>query len=91
MSLLLMLPLWSDALAGQVRFSGEGHAQNPMWSMDGRYVAFEVNKYDGAGVDMYVAEVSGDTAATDAVPVALPGGRSAFGGSGKVVLNPNCG
>ncbi|MCB9685144.1 MAG: PD40 domain-containing protein [Alphaproteobacteria bacterium] len=91
MSFLLMLPLWSDALAGQVRFSGEGHAQNPTWSMDGRYVAFEVNKYDGAGVDMYVAEVSGDMAAKDAVRVALPGGGSAFGGSGQVVLNPSWG
>ena len=30
---------WAVAAhAGEVRFTGEGHAYHPMWSMDGRYV-----------------------------------------------------
>ncbi len=88
MSVLLMFPLWSavDASAGQVRYSGEGHAYHPTWSMDGRFIAFEVNSQSGGGIDLYLAEVTGDLA-KDAVRVALPGGGSPFGGSGQVAVN----
>lgn len=79
--------LVSSALAGPVRFEGEGHAQHPVWSNDGRFLAFEVNKYAGGDIDLYIASVTGDVA-KDGIRVTLPGGASPFGGTGQVVVNP---
>ncbi|MEQ1566482.1 MAG: hypothetical protein ABMA64_12645 [Myxococcota bacterium] len=77
---------WSGvASAGPVRFDGEGHAYHPMWSVDGKYLAFEVNRYAG-NIDLYIAAVTGDVA-KDGVRVSLPGGSTPFGGSGQVVVN----
>src|SRR5690242_793725 len=81
-TLLLLAP----ASAGQVRFEGEGHAMHPVWSPDGKYLAFEVNRLVG-DVDLFISQVTGDIA-KDAVRVALPGGSNPFGGSGQVVVNP---
>lgn len=83
--LALSALLSAPAIAGEVRYADEGHAENPAWSRDGKYVAFEVNKFAG-DVGMYFAEVTGDIA-KDAVRVKLPGGGSSFGGSGQVVMN----
>jgi len=84
--LAAILPL--SASAGEVRFSPEdGHAYNPVWSMDGKHIAFEVNRYDGGSIDLFVSQVSG-AIAKDAVKVSLPGGTSKFGSSGQVVSNP---
>ena len=74
------------ALAGTVGFDGDGHAYHPTWSSDGRYLAFEVNRYAG-DVDLYVAEMRGERASSG-VKVTLPGGSNVFGGSGQVVVNP---
>jgi Tol biopolymer transport system component len=74
------------ARAGVVTFDGEGHAYHPIWSVDGRFVAFEVNRYAG-NVDLYIAPVSGGTT-KPGIRVALPGGSNPFGGSGQVVVNP---
>lgn len=79
----LALPLLANA--GPVRFEGEGHAENPVWSLNGKFLSFEVNRFAG-DIDMYFTEVNGDIA-KDAVIVKLPGGGSSFGGSGQVVLN----
>lgn len=74
------------ASAGEVHFDGEGHAYHPIWSIDGKYLAFEVNRYAG-DVDLYIAPVAGDVA-KDGIRVSLPGGTNPFGGSGQVVVNP---
>src|SRR5262245_26204593 len=76
----------TPAQAGPVRFDGEGHAYTPIWSIDGKYLAFEVNRYSGS-VDLYIAPVAGDIP-KDGIRVALPGGSTPFGGSGQVVVNP---
>jgi len=80
---LLCWPLVGQA--GEVRFQGEGHAENPSWSMDGRFLAFEVNRFAG-DIDMYFAELSGDIS-KEATKVKLPGTGSGFGASGQVVMN----
>jgi len=80
------LLLASAAQAGQVGFEGEGHAYHPIFSVDGKYVAFEVNRYAG-DIDLFIAPVTGELAKTSA-KVALPGGSNPFGGSGQVVVNP---
>jgi len=77
----------ASAFAGQVKFDGEGHAYHPIWSLDGKYLAFEVNRYAG-NVDMYITQVTGDVP-KDGVKVALPGAANPFGGSGQVVVNPS--
>ncbi|MEZ4240119.1 MAG: hypothetical protein R3F59_29005 [Myxococcota bacterium] len=71
---------------GVVTFDGEGHAYHPVWSVDGRYIAFEVNRYAG-NVDLYIAPVA-DGTAKSGVRVALPGGANPFGGASQVVVNP---
>ncbi len=81
----LLCLVMSAAFAGEVRFVGDGHAYHPMWSLDGRFLAFEVNRYAG-NVDMFIAEVAG-AIAKDAVRVAIPGGSTPFGGQGQVVVN----
>lgn len=84
-SLVALCTLSAPALAGEVRFSGDGHAENPAWSADGKYLAFEVNKFAG-DIDMYFAQITGDIA-KDAQKVKLPGAGSGFGASGQVVIN----
>lgn len=84
--LLLAFLFAGKAHAGVVPFSGEGHAYHPVWSVDGKFVAFEVNRYAG-DVDLFIAPVTGDVAKS-AVKIALPGGSSPFGGPGQVVVNP---
>lgn len=73
------------ASAGQVRFGAEGHAYTPVFSLDGKYVAFEVNKLAGQ-VDQYVSELQG-AIAKDAVRISLPG-SSSFAGGDVVAVNP---
>jgi Tol biopolymer transport system component len=80
---LLCWPLVGQA--GEVRFQGEGHAENPSWSLDGRFLAFEVNRFAG-DIDMYFAELAGDIA-KEAMKVKLPGSGSGFGSSDQVVMN----
>ena len=73
------------ANAGQVRFDGDGHVMHPVFSPDGKFVAFEVNRLAGQ-VDLFISELSG-AIAKDGVRVALPGGN-AFSGGDQVAANP---
>ena len=85
--LLLSFLMTNFAEAGEVRFSGEGHAFHPVWSHDGRHLAFEVNRFAG-DVELFIAGVTGDISDA-AVKVSLPASGSAFGGSkGNVAANP---
>ena len=90
---LLALALPVGASAGKVRFgdtADPGHAYNPVFSVDGKFVAFEGNNL-GGDVELYVSAVAGDIA-KDAAKVTLPlgrgGGRNPFGGSKQVTANP---
>lgn len=76
----------ATASAGPVRFSGEGHAETPVWSLDGKYLAFEVNRLAG-DIEMFISEVQGDVAG-EARALKLPGaGSSPYGSSGSVATN----
>ena len=75
----------APALAGQVRFDGDGHVMHPVFSLDGRYVAYEVNRLAGE-VDLFVSELN-SAIAKDGVRVGLPGGN-AFAGGDRVAANP---
>lgn len=79
--------LAAPAVAGEVRFAPEdGHAENPSWSADGKWLAFEVNRFEGSGVDLFIAGVNG-AIAKDGAKINLPGGTSKFGSGGQVVSN----
>ena len=84
-AIALGLAFCSVANAGQVRFDGDGHVFHPVFSQDGKYVAFEVNRLAGA-VDLFISELSGEIA-KDGIRISLPGG-SAFGGDDRVAANP---
>jgi len=88
-----VLAVPASAFAGKVRFGDSaepGHAYNPVFSTDGKYIAFEGNNL-GGNIDLYVSEVSGDIA-RDGAKVTLPlgrgGGRNPFGASKQVTANP---
>ncbi len=71
----------------EVHFSSaDGHAYNPNWSADGKYVAFEVVRYDGASIDLYIASMN-RTTPIDAVKVPLWDGSKASGNT-PVMSNP---
>lgn len=80
---LLVSPL---ATAGEVRFAGEGHAEHPVFSADGKYVAFDVNRFSNR-IEMFISAVTGEIA-KDGVKVNLPGQSSQFGGGDQVAINP---
>ena len=75
----------SSAMAGQVRFDGTGHVMHPVFSADGKHVAYEVNRLAGQ-VDLFISDLNG-VVAKDGLKVAIPGG-SAFGESDRVAANP---
>jgi TolB protein len=76
----------ATASAGPVRFEGEGHAETPAWSLDGKYLAFEVNRLAGT-IEMFISEVQGDVAGQSRV-LKLPGSSGPYGGdSGSVATN----
>lgn len=79
-----LLGLATTAFAGEARFKGEGHAQSPNWSRDGKFISFEVNRYGQGGnnnIDMFITEVTGDVA-KDALAVKMPGSSGSGMGGG---------
>ena len=75
------------AHAGEIATSARGHAFNPVWSPDGKYLAFEINDYERTN-DLYMVEISGAAAAQAPQKVVVPGGRSSFSGGGAVAMGP---
>jgi Tol biopolymer transport system component len=87
MKLLPMIALLlGTALAGQVHVGEDGHAYNPHWSPDGKYLAFELNRY-GDAVDLYVTQVNNGNGGVP-TKVVIPGSTSSFSGRGSVVAHP---
>ena len=77
--------LFAPAHAGPVRFDGDGHVFHPVFSADGKYVAYEVNRLTNQ-IDLFISKVNGSIA-EDGVHVSLPGG-GAFSGGDVVAANP---
>lgn len=74
------------AQAGQVDSGADGHAMNPTWSADGKFLAFEVNAYGGDGISMFFAAMNRDTS-TKVQQVQVAGATSAYSDGGPVVMN----
>jgi Tol biopolymer transport system component len=86
LGVLFGVALAGQAVAGEVRFAADGHAYNPIFSKDGKWLAYEVNSYDGGSIDMFVSSVAG-AIAKDGTKVALAG-ASQFSSSGQILINP---
>jgi len=82
---LLGLATFAPANAGPVRFDGDGHVYHPVFSADGKFVAYEVNRLTQQ-VDLFISGVNGNIA-KDGVHVTLPGG-GAFSDGDVVAANP---
>jgi Tol biopolymer transport system component len=71
------------ANGAEVRHSANGHVFNPTWSPDGRWLAFEVNDYEGKN-DLYVVEMMSGAPKAAPSKAQLPGAQSSFSSGGTV-------
>jgi Tol biopolymer transport system component len=76
-----------DARAETVEVPAAGHAYNPTWSLDGKWLAFELDPYEGS-VDLYVVSVDGTRTTAASRRVALPGSTSAFSTQASIAASP---
>ena len=81
--LLAMGWMTSSATAGEIRHSAAGHVFNPTWSADGRWLAFEINDYEGKN-DLHVVEMMSGSAKAAPTKAQLPGAQSSFSSGGTV-------
>jgi Tol biopolymer transport system component len=72
------------AQAEQVEVPAEGHAINPVWSPDGRKVAFEINGQTGS-IALFVANIEGGKSTGIPEKMALKVEQTSFGGSSGTV------
>ena len=82
--LLTILTIATTSFATEIPMSGEGHASNPVWSNDGKRLAYEVNDYAGQ-IDLYTIELLGDVPQGSTSRVKLNIATSSFGGPTGVV------
>lgn len=79
-SLVLAL---GHAEAAEVSVPADGHAFNPAWSQDGKWLAFELNQYEGS-VDLYVVQVQNGQPVGTPRKVDVPGATSSFAAGGAM-------
>lgn len=84
-----MIAAWllAAAWAVPVAFPGGGHAENPQWSPDGAWLAFEVNNHADQ-LDLWVVSVTGGK---PAVPRRIPlagASTSSFSSGARFAANP---
>jgi TolB protein len=84
--LLSVLLGFSTAMAGEINTQSTGHAQNPVWSPDGDWLAYEVNNLS-TSVDLWLVKVDGGMG-SQGRQLRIPGASRSFGGGGTVVAAP---
>jgi len=89
---MMVTTLWmmgmQVAQAGQVQVPADGHAMNPVWSPDGKKVAFEINGQTGS-ISLFVANVDGGNSSGVPEKIGLKVEQTSFGGStGTVTAAP---
>jgi Tol biopolymer transport system component len=81
---MILIGILGAAMAGEISVTAPGHASNPIWSNDGKRIAFEINEYSG-NISLFSANI--ENGHTSGVPeeISLNVGSSSFGGSSGVV------
>ncbi len=87
-SLLAAIVAVSDARAAPIDAGAAGHSYNPTWSPDGKWIAFELDPYEGS-VDLYVVSVDGTRATAAPKRIGLPGSTSAFSTQASIAASPS--
>lgn len=82
-SAALAMPL---AQAAEIPTKDGGHVQNPQWSPDGQWLAFETNNMANT-VELWLVKFNGGAAGTPA-QLKIPGSSSSFGTGGYVAASP---
>jgi TolB protein len=72
--------------AVEVPSQGSGHVQNPVWSPDGDWLAYEVNNLS-TSVDLWLVKIDGGMG-SQARQLRIPGASRSFGSGGTVVAAP---
>lgn len=84
-----MIAAWlvAAAWAAPVSFPGGGHAENPQWSPDGAWLAFEVNNHADQ-VDLWVVSVAGGVPKVPQKVTLAGGSTSNFSSGARFAANP---
>jgi dipeptidyl aminopeptidase/acylaminoacyl peptidase len=87
MSLLLAGMLsTSVAQAAEISTRDGGHVQNPVWSPDGSWLAYEINNLSNS-VELWLVKMDGGMG-SQARQLRIPGASRSFGSGGTVVAAP---
>ena len=72
--------------AKEVNTSGNAHVQNPVWSPDGSWLAYEMNNLSNS-VELWLVRLDSGLASQPR-QLRIPGASRSFGGGGSVVAAP---
>ena len=78
--LVAAIGLAVSANAAEVGTKDSGHVQNPVWSPDGQWLAFEINNLSNS-IELYLSKVQGAVAGSPN-QLQIPGATGSFGGGG---------
>jgi Tol biopolymer transport system component len=70
----------------EINTSGTAHVQNPVWSPDGSWLAYETNNLSNS-VELWLVQINGGLASQPR-QLRIPGASRSFGGGGSVVAAP---
>ena len=74
------------ASAAEVTTKDTGHVQNPVWSPDGQWLAFEINNMSNS-VELWLVKVQGTNPASP-TELKIPGASGTFGTGGYLAASP---
>lgn len=74
------------AAAAEVTTKDTGHVQNPVWSPDGQWLAFEINNMANS-VELWLTKVQGSNPGS-ATELKIPGASGTFGTGGYLAASP---
>lgn len=79
--------LLATTQAGEISVTEKGHVNNPIWSADGKKIAFEINAQAG-DISLFVAKVDGVSMSGSPEKILLGAQKSSFGGGGGTIAAP---